>query len=142
MAFDRQNLDRTIAAITVYCEASSATQPELECVAHVIQNRVRDPRGRWSKTPAGVCTDYMQFSSWNGDANDRRNLLRAINAVQTDTVMDQAFAAWDAVASGDTDDPTKGATHYHDKSIAPPSWTQGATMTLETANFMFYANVR
>lgn len=135
MAFDRE-----VAALTIYCEASGTSQDEREAVAHVIINRVR--ARRWSPTVAGVCTDYMQFSSWNGDKGSRRNLLRGMNAPDSDAVMQACVAAYDTASAPGATDPTNGATHYHDKSIAPPVWTDGALMTLETPHFKFYAGVR
>lgn len=133
MAFDAQ-----IATLTIFCEASSASQAEREAIAHVIRNRVTD--GRWGKTPAAVCLKRMQFSEWNGDAADNANLERGASAADDDPTMRDCAAAW--ASSAQTFDPTKAATHYHDKSIEPPSWTEGATMTLETAKFRFYAGVK
>lgn len=133
MAFDAQ-----ICALTIFCEASSSSQDERLAVAHVIRNRVASKR--WSTTPSGVCTDYMQFSSWNGDHKSRQNLLRGMNTPDADPVMRACSLAW--LSSGNTFDPTKGATHYTDMSISPPSWTDGAEMTLQTEHFRFYANVK
>lgn len=133
MAFDTQ-----IAAITIYCEASNGTQAEREAIAHVILNRIK--AGRWGKTAAAVCLKRYQFSEWNGDQLDNANLMRAAEAADDDATLRACAAAF--VWAKNIDDPTNGATHYHDKSIAPPAWTVGATMTLETAKFKFYAGVK
>lgn len=134
MAFDLQ-----IAALTIYAEASSGSHDERSAVAHVIWNRVQSKR--WSPTIAGVCTDYLQFSSWNGDKGDRHNLQRAMNAVDSDPIMADCLGAI-AAAKGGWPDPTKGSTHYTDKSIDPPSWTVGAVLALETEKFRFYSGVK
>jgi len=131
--------DRPLAIITTFCEASSATPMERRCVMHTIFNRVKE--GRFGPTPAHVCLKRMQFSEWNGDARDNANLLRAADASDSDSVMLDCAAAFDEVEGG-APDQTNGATHYHDKTIAPPPWTVGATMTLETAKFFFYSNVK
>lgn len=133
MAFDAQ-----IVTLTIFCEASGASQAEREAVAHVIRNRVKT--GRWGASAAEVCTAYEQFSSWNGDRANRQNLQRGMKAPPDDPVMGACGQAW--ALSGMPPDPTNGATHYHDKSIAPPAWTQGATLTLETDKFRFYSGVR
>ena len=134
MAFDRQ-----IAALTTYCEASSARSDERACVTHTYFNRVKS--GRYPKTVAGVCLQRMQYSEWNADAADNRNLLRGATVPDNDPIMLDCLAVFDAVAAG-SPDPTKGATHYTDKTIAPPPWTVGAIMTLETPKFRFYSGVK
>lgn len=134
MAFDRE-----MVAITTFCEASSASADERRSVVHSIFNRVSD--GRFGKTPAGVCLKRMQYSEWNGDAADNANLERGANTPDSDPIMMDCGAAFDEVLAG-ADDPTAGATHYTDKTIAPPSWTVGATVALETDKFIFYKDVK
>ena len=135
MAFDRE-----ICALTIFCEASSASPQERRCIAHTIINRVR--LGRYGKTPAAVCLKRYQFSEWNDDQPDNANLLRGAETPNADPVMQDCIAAIDEVRSGSLFDLTHGATHYHDKSIAPPNWTVGAECSLVTDKFFFYRNVR
>lgn len=130
--------DRPIAAITTYCEASSASPTERRCVAHTYFNRAANER--YPKTVAGVCLQRMQYSEWNGDAADNHNLERGAVAPDNDPVMLDSAAAYDEILAG-AQDPTGGATHYHDKTIEPPAWTVGATLSLETPKFRFYKNV-
>lgn len=134
MAFDPQ-----ISAITTYCEASNASAMERRCVVHSQFNRAKD--GRWPHTVAGVCLQRYQYSEWNGDAVDNRNLERGAIAPDNNPVMADCLAAFHEVAAG-ASDQTGGATHYHDKSIASPSWTVGAEMCLETPKFKFYRGVK
>lgn len=134
MAFDRQN-----AALACFCEASSASAMERRCVVHSFFNRVAD--GRFGKTVAAVCLKRFQFSEFNDDATDNSNLERGANTPDSDTIMLDCVAAYDEVLAG-AFDPTGSATHYHDKSISPPSWTVGATVSLETAKFIFYRGVK
>jgi N-acetylmuramoyl-L-alanine amidase len=136
MAFDTQ-----IAALTIFCEASNASDAERDAIAHVILNRLKT--GRWGKTAAAVCLKRMQFSEWNGDAADNANLERGAEASDDDPVLRACVAAF--VWARNMPDPTGGATHYHDKSIAPPAWAgpaRGAVVTLETPKFIFYAGVK
>lgn len=130
--------DRAIAAITIFCEASSASPAERRAIAHVLFNRQHD--GRFGATVAEVCLRRMQFSEWNGDKPDNINLLRAARVAELSPAMLDCSAAFDEAFQGSRD-TTNGATHYHDKSIAPPDWTAGATVTLDTAKFIFYAHV-
>jgi spore germination cell wall hydrolase CwlJ-like protein len=133
MAFDNQ-----IAALTIFCEASSATQDERKAVAATIVNRLHD--GRFGTTIAGVCLKRFQFSEWNGDAANNANLERGANTPDSDPVMQQCVAAITGALSG-APDPTHGATHYHDKSIPRPGWASAATVAMETPKFIFYKNV-
>lgn len=131
--------DRAIAQITAYCEASSASPADRRCVVHTFFNRVKS--GRFQPTVAGVCLKRYQFSEWNGDAQDNANLERGANAPDSDLIMIDCGKAYDEVLAG-VPDQTDGATHYHDKTIAPPAWIMGATMTLETPKFLFYRGVK
>lgn len=137
MAFDKE-----IAAMTIYCEASSATPAERRAVAHTILNRIRLGHGRFGATVAEVCLRRYQFSEWNDDKGDNSNLLRAARALVTESALADSIAAFAEASADWTTDPTGDATHYHDKTIAPPSWTEGATMSLETESFMFYRDVK
>lgn len=134
MAFDRQ-----IAALTLFCEASNASAEERRCVMHTMFNRVAS--GRFQKTVAAVCLKRYQFSEFNDDVGDNANLERGALASDNDAAILDCLAAFDEAVNGGQDH-TGGATHYHDKSISPPSWAIGATKTLETAKFCFYRNVK
>lgn len=134
MAFNRE-----IVAMTAYCEASSASPEERRCIVHSMVNRKAD--GRFGKTLAAICLKRYQFSEWNDDAGDNANLLRAANALDTDPIMLDCLASYDEVADGGPD-PSGGATHYHDKSIKPPYWAEGATVTRVTNKFIFYKDVK
>lgn len=134
MAFDLE-----LTAMTAFCEASNASPKERRCVVHVIANRLSD--GRFGSTLAEVCLHRIQFSEWNDDKVNNENLRRAARVSDTDPVLLDCLDAVVEVKNGSFD-PTAGATHYHDKSVAPPAWTVGATMTLTTGKFLFYRNVR
>lgn len=131
--------DRPIAAITCYCEASNASPDERRAVMHTFFNRIAD--GRFGKTVASVCLKRYQFSEWNDDKGDNANLERAASASDHDPIILECLADFDAILAG-SPDTTGAATHYHDKSISPPNWTVGATVSLETKKFIFYRGVK
>ena len=137
--------DRPIAAITAYCEGSSASPFERRCIIHSIFNRVVD--GRFGRTVAGVCLKRFQYSEFNDDAVNNANLERGATASPTDPIMLDCASAFDEVQAG-APDPTAGATHYHEKAMAVyPSWTKKqpngrqAVVALTTDRFIFYSHV-
>ena len=135
MAYDKQ-----IAAITCYCEASNQSPLARRAVIHVMVNRVAANPARFGSTIAAVCLKRMQFSEWNGDSIDNRNLERAASVADSDAVMLDCAAAYDEVVSGATD-PTGGATHFFADSIPAPSWTHQATFCGKIGDILFYKDV-
>lgn len=133
--------DGPIVALTCYCEASSASPMERRCVVHSIFNRAKLNPVRYGKTPAAVCLKRYQYSEFLPDQADNANLERGAVASDSDPVMQDCLAAFHEVVTGTSFDQTGGATHYTDKSIAPPAWTEGAEMCLETPKFRFYRKV-
>lgn len=131
MAFDKE-----IVALTIFCEASNSSSLERRAIAHVIKNRIP----RFGDTQAEVCLRRYQFSEWNDDKINNSNLLRGAKAQDNNSIIKDCLAAYTETLT--SIDMTKGATHYHDKTISPPYWTQGATMTLETQDFFFYKDVK
>lgn len=130
--------DKAIAVITVAAEASNQSHPARQGVAASIFNRLAD--GRFGTTIAAICLKRFQYSEWNGDASDNANLERVAKLPDGDPVILDCAVAYDEAAAGK--DPTGGATHYHDTSIAPPNWTQGATRTCQIGALIFYTNVK
>ena len=136
MAYDKQ-----IAAITTYCEASNQQQETRRCVMHTFFNRMRLNPARYGRTVAAVCLKRYQYSEWNADAVDNANLERGANAPDGDPIMLECAALFDEAESGGID-PTGGATHYYDTSIAPPAWTIGAVRTNQSGSIIFYKDVK
>jgi spore germination cell wall hydrolase CwlJ-like protein len=132
--------DLEIMALTIAAEASSGSQAEREAVGWTITNRCRS--GKYPANPAGVCLQRMQYSEWNGDTPDNRNLLRVAEMTEDSVTISNALAAAKVAQGLPGLDPTGGATHYHDRSIDPPSWARPpAEIALETPNFIFYRGV-
>lgn len=101
--------------------------------------------GRFGTNAANVCLKRLQFSSWNGDPVNNRNLLRVINMPRSDPTLLDCALAYDEAAAGA--DPTGGATHYFDTSISPPSWTKvqpdgrQAIKTCQIGKLIFFKDV-
>jgi spore germination cell wall hydrolase CwlJ-like protein len=129
--------DKAIAVITIACEASNQPHAARQGVAASIFNRLAD--GRFGATIAAICLKRFQYSEWNGDAADNANLERVARLGDDEPVIRDCAVAYDEAAAGA--DPTHGATHYHDTSIAPPAWTQHATRTCEIGALIFYRDV-
>lgn len=130
--------DRAIAAMTIYCEASGEAPEVKLAIAHVLRNRLR--AGRFGGTVAEVCLRRGQFSEWNGDPINNRNLLRAARVSESDPVMVECLSLWDESGSGV--DPTEGATHFHETASPKPSWAQGAECVGQIGAFLFYRGVK
>lgn len=130
-----------IGAATIFCEASGEPTEVKLGVAWVLVNRAVD--GRWGRTISEVCLDRKQFSEWNDDSGNNANLKRMARAGDADAVlMECEEALRTALHSGNETDPTQGATHYHDTSIAPPDWTEGAVRTVQLGKLVFYKGVK
>lgn len=102
-------------ALTLWREARGEELDGIRAVRGVIMNRLAD--GRWPNTLAEVVLQPRQFSCFNPDDPQCSKLPMPGSP---------GWSAWQKcvqVASEPFDsmtDPSKGANHYHDKSIAPP----------------------
>jgi uncharacterized protein (TIGR02594 family) len=125
-------------ARTIFGEARGEPNAGREAVAHVVINRVNSHR--FKDTVQGVCLQPRQFSCFNvGDPN--RPIILAQDLASGDPVFKECIATAQRVSEGAVADNTGGATHYYAKTIAAPSWTIGATFTVEIGVHRFYKNV-
>ena len=128
---DRDYLIRTIAF-----EASGEPQMAQIAVAYVILNRKKS--GRWGDNIKAVVTNPGQFEPWT-------TRQREIEELSPDDPRYQSAAIIaDAVLSGQTPDPTAGATHFLNPTIvrerrggALPSWAAGEGLTIGSHTFYF-----
>jgi spore germination cell wall hydrolase CwlJ-like protein len=134
--------DLAIGTMTIYCEASNQGDAPRLGVAFSFVNRLADPSKRYGVTVAEVCLRRYQYSEWNADLVDNANLLRAARVDEADPTLQACERDLKSALEGTVPDPTSGATHYHDTSIAPPSWTQGATRTCQLGRLVFYKGVK
>lgn len=107
--------DRELLARTLQAEAGNQGLGGMLAVGNVIANRM---------TGGGNLRDVIlapaQFSAWNsytGAAGGKQG-----QDMQAIKPSDDAYAAADAILSGNAPDVTGGATHYYNPSISQPDW--------------------
>lgn len=133
--------DVKILAKTIYGEARGEGISGMEAVANVIMNRVKYAQKLgsywWGTTIKGVCLKPFQFSCWNMQDPNQEVLQRNLSG-------DLIFGICERIAiraiKGLLIDNTKGATHYHTKSIHP-KWAHAAVPCAEIGNHLFYAHL-
>jgi N-acetylmuramoyl-L-alanine amidase len=100
-------------------------------ILHVILNRSRRP-GWWGQSLASVVLCPKQFSSFNpGDPN--ADQMPAAD----DRVFQQILALAEKVMSGQDEDLTGGATHYHTLDTHP-DWDKSMAQTAIIGNHIFF----
>jgi spore germination cell wall hydrolase CwlJ-like protein len=129
---DRDYLIRTIAF-----EASGEPQMAQIAVAHVVLNQKKS--GRWGDNIKAVVTHPGQFEPWTTRQREIEELSPDDPRYQSATIIA------DAVLSGQTPDPTAGATHFLNPTIvrerrggALPSWAAGEGLTIGSHTFYFF----
>jgi len=114
--------DRDILALTLDAEAGGEGYEGMLAAGSVIANRAStDGYGGNIKD---VIMKPGQFSAWNsvtGYADGEGGLDMSARSPSKD-----AYAAADAILSGNYQDPTGGATHYYNPSEADPEWGREA----------------
>jgi N-acetylmuramoyl-L-alanine amidase len=144
--------DVEMGARTCWLEARSEGVAGITGVAWSIANRARI--GIWwyaaHGTPhplfgsghvAETVLDPWQYSSWNLDAGDWRNRRAMCILDDADSLLQTCRDATQAAIAQTGADPTGGATHYFDDSIAPPAWAAKATFTVKIGRLSFYRDV-
>lgn len=138
-------------ARTLWGEARSEGRQGMTAVAHVIKNRAENPtnakRGYrlYGKGIQGVISKNKAFSAWNKSDINRDKML-SLDA--SDSNLSGAnLRAWkDAlqiaadVVDGKSQDPTKGATHYHTNSVNP-GWAKHGEIVANIGDHKFYIGV-
>jgi spore germination cell wall hydrolase CwlJ-like protein len=126
---DRDYLIRTIAF-----EASGEPAMAKIAVAYVVLNRKKS--GRWGDTIKAVVTHTGQFEPWT----TKRNEIEGLSP--DDPRYQSAAIIADAVLSGQTPDPTAGATYFLNPTIvrerlggALPSWARGEGLPIGSHTF-------
>lgn len=132
-------------ARTLWGEARGEGIQGMTAVACVIVNRVNIDLGNdgkpdwWGEGIESVCRARYQFSCWLPNDPNYKQMLAQTEA---DLLFCRARTVAVLAASGLLVDITGGATHYYAVNIAPPNWTQGATLTATIGRHKFYKGVR
>jgi Cell Wall Hydrolase len=128
---DRDYLIRTVAF-----EASGETEVGKVAVAYVVLNRKKS--GRWGDSIKAVVTSPRQFEPWM----TRRKAMEGLSP--HDPRYKRAAKIADAVLSGQTPDPTAGATHFLNPTIVRarrggslPLWARGEGRPIGRHTFYF-----
>lgn len=116
---------RETVALTLLGEARGETPVGMYAVACVIRNRSIERKMPMDK----VCTQKYQFSCWPA-IRSRRDLLKTKEGKF-------ALQITDKIMSGQGDDITGGANHYH-AFYVNPSWKNGMKKTLVYRSHIFY----
>jgi spore germination cell wall hydrolase CwlJ-like protein len=128
--------DVDVLARTLYGENRGGGVPGMQSVAWVVVNRANAPGSRWPSTISGVCKQRQQFSCWNPEDVNAK-LCAVIN--ESDVSYLLALYAATSVLSGQVEDMTQGATHYHASSMKVlPYWAGKMHRTVVFAGHTFY----
>lgn len=110
--------ERDLLALTLQAEAGGEGYNGMLAAGSVVANRVKS--GKYGVGFGGVITRPGQFSYLNG-VTGYANGEGAIDPSSI-RISDDAYAAADAIMSGNYVDPTGGATHYYNDKVADPAW--------------------
>lgn len=133
-----KSLEIDTLARSIWGEARDEGAEGMEAVASVILNRVKvaEEKGRywWGNNIIQVAQKPYQFSCWNrSDPNFKK--LREVDETDADFLTALRIAR--LAVSGDLQDSTNGATHYHAVLISP-YWAKGEKPIASVGNHRFY----
>ncbi len=132
--------DATLLATLGWREGRGEGQVGMRATMWSVRNRVLHPKW-WGKNWRECCLKPGQYSCFN--TTDPQFAKFGADSTGLDHerwVEAQAIAK--EVIAGEGDDPTHGATHYFDLSIAPPAWSKPpAQHTVDIGRLKFLTNV-
>lgn len=131
--------DLLIVGMVAFDEASDQGPVGIRAQIHSVVNRHN--AGKWysRKTLAGTCLLGWQYSALNTDDPNRERGAETsmLNATYQLCMMEAGMAI-----SGQTKDPTGGATHYYRQGTSVPAWASApAEMTVQINDHIFWKNV-
>jgi N-acetylmuramoyl-L-alanine amidase len=122
---------RTCLADVVYFEARGRSEAAKHAVAHVVLNRVADPR-----FPKEICAVVRQRKpcqfSWTCDG--RRTATR-----DSDDWQDALRIADAVLADPGARDPSRGALYFHARTLRP-AWSRSLPKVAELGDNLFYTD--
>jgi spore germination cell wall hydrolase CwlJ-like protein len=128
--------DTALAAATIWQEARGEPYQGKLAVAEVIRNRMRFKYSS-DGTVAGTVARSYQFSGWNDDPGDNKQLVQSLKLDDDDPVVQECMTAWhDANMNGTN--VAKGATLYANLNISKPGWAKASMKVAEIGNHTFF----
>ena len=126
-------------ALAIYFEARGEPDAGQIAVAHVVRNRIEDPR-----YPDNACDVVKQGYYWNG--NPIRNMCQFsfyCDGKPEDPHDEQAWrdALYIVHLSGLIPYITGGATHYHSTKVFP-EWAYTGQVTANIHKHVFYTGIK
>jgi len=118
-------------AHAIYHESAAEPFESKLAVANVIKNRMKSDR--WGNTACEVVLDPAQFS-YLRDARRRKLVIR--NSIDYQAFYESAVIAFH-ILEGRLYDPTNGANHYYNPSLAAPKWASKGTNVQIIGNHKF-----
>jgi hypothetical protein len=144
----RQAIDLYMLTLLLGREAGNQKDDAILAVAWSVKNRVLRPGfWNWGRDWEGVIEARWQYSSIEGPSNDP-NLEKYPNL--NIEPWERCLAIAEIVYNGMGTDPTRGATHYFDRSLDPdpangkpdrrPKWAKDVSMVdcCDIGAFHFY----
>ena len=125
-------------AMAVYFEARGEPTAGQIAVAHVIQNRIKDPR-----YPDNACDVVKQGYYWNGvPIRNKCQFSFYCDGKSDEPRTKQAWfnSLYIARLSGFVPDITDGATHYHSTKVFP-QWAYNGEITTKISKHIFYTGI-
>ncbi len=138
-----QCYELALLMLCIWREARGESDEAKLGVAWTIKNRVA-LQSWMGKSYVGVILKPFQFSSFNGPDHEGRVDANSTKfpIPTTDPSFGPCLMAAKRAYEGTSPDPTAGATHYYDDSIAPPSWTAAGTPTVVLGKLHFYKDIK
>lgn len=137
-----RDLELDVMARTVWGEARGEGVTGMQAVAAVIINRVAVAQRKnnywWGNNIIEVCQKPYQFSCWNKDDPNYRQLIAVSD---TDPIFTLAKRTSSRILLGFLPDITNGADHYHTRMIMP-HWARGQTPVARIGQHLFYKLVK
>jgi hypothetical protein len=123
-----------ILARTIWGEARGESDAGKAGVAWVVQNRAMIG-GWWGDDIVEVCLKPYQFSCWNHNDPNRKQMERL--SANSNPPFQKCLEIARDVLKGKIPDPTKGANHYH-ADYVKPNWAKSENFTVQIGNHLFY----
>ena len=134
-----KSADIDLFARTLWGESAGESMRGIEALAAVVMNRAASLPGR------SVEDACRSFACWGDDNPGRSRMLelggtaRGGAASAAELLFTTCLRIARRAVAGLLEDPTAGATRYHDRSTLP-DWASGREPTAEIGNRLFYAD--